>query len=264
MVVAGAEADAVVVKVGSFAYAGHAIVVDRDNLYAVNDYRSVRATNINAAAIVNNYQAAPVISNRVIANYAANKQRYNYAAVPVSERPRPEAVARIIPGDKIARAGRENAAAIAQQAKIVRQGSVSNQAHVAQPKGINPAPAGRARQMKPMQPGQAAPKNEGQAQRSPGGAAPLAAQPPAQRVSARPEQPSPAAAHPQQGLKAKQTAEERRPPQAAQPQPNQHPQPPEARAAQERPQGGPPKAPPAQQGRKKPEGERKEEEKPRQ
>ena len=66
------------INVRNYAYASHAIVVNQNNFYGVNNYRNVRVTNINNTTIINNYRAAPVVNNTVINNYETNKQRYNY------------------------------------------------------------------------------------------------------------------------------------------------------------------------------------------
>ncbi len=64
------------ININNYAYAGHAVVVNQNNFFNVNNYNSVRVTNINHQTIINNYNAAPVLNNRVIANYNSNPNRF--------------------------------------------------------------------------------------------------------------------------------------------------------------------------------------------
>ena len=55
----------------------HAVVIDKKNLYNVNNYRKIRIKNINNAAVLNNYRVIPVVNNRIIKNYRNIRQKYN-------------------------------------------------------------------------------------------------------------------------------------------------------------------------------------------
>ena len=47
------------ISVRNYTYARHAVVVNQNNFFGVNNYRNVRITNINQTTIINNYRAAP-------------------------------------------------------------------------------------------------------------------------------------------------------------------------------------------------------------
>jgi hypothetical protein len=124
--------------VRNYAYAGHAVVVNQNNFYGVNNYRNVQVTNINNTTIINNYRAAPVVNNTVVNNYSTNAARYNYTNVAVKEKPHSAVLNRIRENQSIVREGRrENPAALSGEVKNIRQGAVSQQAHVERPKMTN-------------------------------------------------------------------------------------------------------------------------------
>ena len=128
------------INVRNYAYARHAIVVNQNNFYGVNNYRNVRVTNINNTTIINNYRAAPVVNATVINNYRTNKQRYNFANIPVREKPHNSVIKRIQRNDAIIvkdRGRRENAAVIQQQVKRIPQGRVIRDSRVPLPKITN-------------------------------------------------------------------------------------------------------------------------------
>ena len=83
------------ININTYAYAGHAVVVSRNNLFTTPNYRTVQVPNINRQVIVGNYQAAPVLNNRIIPNYSANPNRFMYANIPVAVRPHSSVLNRI-------------------------------------------------------------------------------------------------------------------------------------------------------------------------
>ena len=83
------------INIRNYAYANHAVVVNQNNFYRVNNYRDVRVADIKRTTIINNYRAAPVVNNAVINNYTTNKQRYNYSNVRVKEKPHNTVINRI-------------------------------------------------------------------------------------------------------------------------------------------------------------------------
>ena len=127
------------IGVRNYAYAGHAVVVNQNNFYGVNNYRNVRVANISNAAIINNYHAAPVVNNTVVNNYTTNTaQRYSYTNVAVKEKPHSAVVNRIRENQSLVRkAGKENPAALSGEVKNIRQGAVNQQARVERPKMTN-------------------------------------------------------------------------------------------------------------------------------
>ena len=111
------------INVRNYAYANHAVVVNQNNFYRVNNYRDVRVTNVNRTTIINNYRAAPVVNNTVINNYTTDKQRYNYANVTVNEKPHNTVINRIQHNETIIQGGRkENAAVVQERVKSTKEG----------------------------------------------------------------------------------------------------------------------------------------------
>ena len=123
------------INVQNYAYVNHAVVVNQNNFYNVNNYRNVRMTNINRTTIINNYHAAPVVNNTVISNYTAIKQRYNFTNAAVKEKPHNTVISRIQHNEKIIHEGRkEKAAVLRERVKSIPQGRVSRGARIEQPK----------------------------------------------------------------------------------------------------------------------------------
>ena len=126
------------INVRNYAYANHAIVVNQNNFYSVNNYTKVRVTNINPTTIINNYRAAPVVNNTVINNYTTTKQRYNYTSVTAKEKPHNTVINRIQQNETIIQKGRkENAAVLQQQVKSIKEGKVNREARIEPPKTTN-------------------------------------------------------------------------------------------------------------------------------
>ena len=128
------------INVRNYAYARHAIVVNQNNFYGVNNYRNVRVTNINNTTIINNYRAAPVVNNTVINNYETNRQRYNYTNRPVNQKPHNSVSNRIRQNETIIqkdKGRRENAAVLQQQVKRTPEGRINRESRVAPPKITN-------------------------------------------------------------------------------------------------------------------------------
>ncbi len=123
------------INVQNYAYLNHAVVVNQNNFYNVNNYRRVRVTNINRTAIINNYRAAPVVNSTVIHNYTAIKQRYNFTNVIVKEKPHNTVISRIRYNDRIIHEARkEKAAVLRERVKAIPQGRASRGARIEQPK----------------------------------------------------------------------------------------------------------------------------------
>jgi hypothetical protein len=123
------------INVRNYAYVNHAVVVNQNNFYRVNNYRNVRVTNINRTTIINSYHAAPVVNNTVINNYTTIRQRYNYTNVPVNEKPHNTVINRIQHNETIIHEGRKEKASVVQERmKTIPEGRVSREARIQQPK----------------------------------------------------------------------------------------------------------------------------------
>jgi|GEM_PF-496254 len=121
-----------------YAYARHAVIVPQNNFYTVNNYRTVRITNINNTTIINTYRASPIVNETVINNYSAIKQRHNFVNVEVREKPHRIAVERINANQRIIHQGRrEKGSVLQQQILNIREGKVSREARIQQPKVTN-------------------------------------------------------------------------------------------------------------------------------
>jgi hypothetical protein len=126
------------INVQNYAYANHAVVVNQNNFYRVNNYRDVRVTNINRTTIINNYHAAPVVNNTVINNYTTTKQKYNYTNVTVNEKPHNTVINRIQQNETIIQKGKkENAAVVQERVKSIPEGKVNREARIEAPKITN-------------------------------------------------------------------------------------------------------------------------------
>jgi hypothetical protein len=138
VVVTNANISQINVNIGSYAYAGRAIVVPRDNFYGVNSYRNVQVARINPAAILKDYRAAPVVNNTVINNYTTNKQRYNFTNEAVKEKPHNTVVNRIEQNTPvIQREKKETAVAVQGQIKSVKEGKINREARIEAPRITN-------------------------------------------------------------------------------------------------------------------------------
>ncbi len=96
-VFAGVNPAGIRIDLGGLAYLNRAVIVDQSHFYAVNNYTSVRITNISQTTIVNHYRAAPVVSNAVMANYSTMRNRfvYNTNMARIDAKPHQAVVARI-------------------------------------------------------------------------------------------------------------------------------------------------------------------------
>jgi len=126
------------INIGSYAYAGHAIVVPRDNFYGVNSYRNVQVARISPASIIQDYRAAPIVNNTVINNYTTNNQRYNFTNTAVKEKPHNTVINRIEKNAPVIQQGKkETAVAVQGQVKSTKEGRVNREARIETPKSTN-------------------------------------------------------------------------------------------------------------------------------
>ena len=120
------------IATGSLAFAAAAVIVPRRDFYSVNNYSSVRITNINKATIINEYHAAPVVNNTVFKNYAAESNRYNFVNKAPTVKPYVAVDKRIMHNNQVASSAARNltapalkqAAASAKRAKPLSDGAV--------------------------------------------------------------------------------------------------------------------------------------------
>ncbi len=60
-----------------YRYAKHAVIIDRNNLYKVKNYQSVRVRNIETRNIAERYQAAPVIDKTALKGHRKTGKKYD-------------------------------------------------------------------------------------------------------------------------------------------------------------------------------------------
>jgi hypothetical protein len=124
------------INVGRFAYINHAVIINSSNFYGVNNYRTVRITNINRNTIINNYRGAPVVNNTVIGNYNNIRQRYNVSNARVPQKPHDSVVTRIERNRRTAiqNAGNLNGRAVRQSLSNAPKGTLGQAGAVQAPK----------------------------------------------------------------------------------------------------------------------------------
>lgn len=66
----------------------HAVIIDKRNLYRVDNYRKIGITKIHNTASLNNYRAVPVVDNRVVSNDGNRRQKYGLAHIHPLGKPR--------------------------------------------------------------------------------------------------------------------------------------------------------------------------------
>jgi hypothetical protein len=122
------------INIGSFAYAGHAIIVPRDNFYRVDDYRTVRVRTINPTTIINNYYAAPVVNNTVINNYQTDTRRHTFTTRAVEEKPHASVLRRIETNEADIRRGtKADSVTVRKEVRTLKEGRVSRDGGIEAP-----------------------------------------------------------------------------------------------------------------------------------
>jgi hypothetical protein len=177
------------VNVSRFAYAPHAVVIEGNSFYRVNNYRDVRVANIDRANIINNYRAAPVVNNAVINNYTSIRERHQYTTRPVHEKPHTAVINRIRQNEKLIREERrERARFVEEQARAVPAKKPAREVRIEPPR-ITEYVVPRGEATKPKSEIKLRQKEIGRAEK---GAPPL---PRPEKV--KPEEPSPARPRPE-------------------------------------------------------------------
>lgn len=125
--------------IGNLAYLDHAVVVPQHDFYAVNNYRSIRVTNLNRTTIINSYQASPLVNNSILKGYNTNPNRYNFTDVNVANKPHQSVLTRIEHNQKVAEqeAGQVNADTLRQNVTRVKLASLSTRTGVESPSVTN-------------------------------------------------------------------------------------------------------------------------------
>ena len=61
------------IGINKYRYFNRAVIIHRDNLYRVNNYKRIRIRTTNNVTVITKYRAAPVVDNRIISNYTKNE-----------------------------------------------------------------------------------------------------------------------------------------------------------------------------------------------
>ena len=127
------------IHINRFRYVDHAVVINQNNFYSVNNYHDVRVRNINRTTIINNYRPAPVVNNTVINNYTKINQRYNFTNVNVVNKPHRTVVNRISRNEQIARdqARGWDARVVRDNVGRAKRGEIDRRAAVDRPRVTN-------------------------------------------------------------------------------------------------------------------------------
>ena len=124
--------------IGSYAYAGQAIIVPRDNFYRVDDYRDVRVRTINSTTIINTYSAAPVVNNTVINNYQTDTRRHTFTSRAVEEKPHVSVLRRIEKNAAVIERGKkDDSVTVRRQVRNLKEGHVSRGGAIEAPISTN-------------------------------------------------------------------------------------------------------------------------------
>ena len=108
---------------GRHHYEDHAVVVNQNNFYTVNNYNNVRINNIDRATIAKSYRGSPMVNDLVLKNHKNALGKYNFADINVRQKPHQTVRERIQQNLAAAKRGdRQNASAIAQKLDRMQPG----------------------------------------------------------------------------------------------------------------------------------------------
>ncbi len=109
------------ININQYQYVNHAVVINQNNFYNVNNYQNLRIANINRNTIIKNYRAAPVINDKVIHNYDHIRERYDFTDMRAEHKPHDVVLSRIAHNERLAReAGGLNANLIQRDVAAIR------------------------------------------------------------------------------------------------------------------------------------------------
>ena len=124
--------------IDSYAYAGRAIIVPRDNFYRVDDYSGVRVRDINSTTIINTYSAAPVVNNTVINNYQTDARRHTLTSRAVKAKPHVSVLGRIENNATVIRRGKkDDSVTVRKQVRNMKEGHVNRDSRIEAPISTN-------------------------------------------------------------------------------------------------------------------------------
>ncbi len=108
---------------GRHHYEDHAVVVNQNNFYTVNNYNDIRIRNVDRATIAKSYRGSPMVNDLVLKNHKNALGKYNFADINVRQKPHQTVRERIQQNLAAAKRGdRQNASAIAQKLDRMKSG----------------------------------------------------------------------------------------------------------------------------------------------
>jgi hypothetical protein len=98
-------------NINRYQYANGATIINKSNMYNVNNYSNVMIRGINKNTITGKYQVAPVVSGKVIPNYNSIGEKYNFSStIKPDQKPQGSVLKRIAEnGQQIDPAGMKSA-----------------------------------------------------------------------------------------------------------------------------------------------------------
>lgn len=73
------------IGINRYRYFKRAVIINRENLHRVNNYKRIRTTN--NVNVITKYRAAPAINNRIIGNYTKIRKKYDFKNVNPTRKP---------------------------------------------------------------------------------------------------------------------------------------------------------------------------------
>lgn len=96
------------VNINRYKYRRHAVMIDKRNLYKVDNYTKIRIRRVSHTSTLNNYRAVPVVNKGVVGNYGNTNQRDTVADIRGMQTPRRKDIKKI-DSDQIAGRRGDNA-----------------------------------------------------------------------------------------------------------------------------------------------------------
>jgi hypothetical protein len=69
------------ININGYKYRRHAVIIDKGDLYKVDNYRKIGITRVTDGSMLNEYRAVPVPNKWVVGNHGNTKQRYTVANI---------------------------------------------------------------------------------------------------------------------------------------------------------------------------------------
>jgi hypothetical protein len=91
------------VRLDRFRFYRHAIVLNRNNLFRVRNYSTVRLANVHRNVVLSRFRLAPVLNERMFPNLRATQQKYAFTDVNPTRKPHASVLKHIQRNERLAR-----------------------------------------------------------------------------------------------------------------------------------------------------------------